>query len=63
MPEMMSHLFASIERSERFIFEQRKLNRVFLLFAIGMGAHAYFQSKKIKALSLKVHELQAEKEE
>lgn len=63
MTEMMSYIFSTLEHSERFIRDQAKMNRNLLLFSIGLTAYAVLQTKRVKALELKVNELAQEKEE
>lgn len=63
MPEMMSYIFSTLEHSERFIRDQMKANRNIAAFILVISAYSVFQAKRVKALELRVRELEKEKEE
>lgn len=63
MPEMMGYIFSTLEHSERFIRDQMRANRNIAAFILVISAYSVFQAKRVKALELRVRELEKEKEE
>lgn len=63
MREVTSYIFGTMERTERFLANQRKFNNGILLVASGLFAAVYLHHKEIKALKIKVKELSTTGEE